>query len=123
MATWTPNPEPAPLRHARAAQTTGGGQQPTRSIQRISGAVDEIELPAYGTHTHYVAAEIVDDHGHITLVFREPHARYYGPWSRHDEDNWRSDVRRFATSEPSYRHATIVWDPYRDRTQEEPIPS
>jgi len=107
---------------AEANESTKGVHAMMAAYTVKSGTVDTIRLVAYEPHTHHIAAELVGDDGTIAAVVLEPEARAdrRADW---DEYQWREDVRQ-VLRELAYEGSegyTLVWDPGRDQTEEEPL--
>jgi hypothetical protein len=101
----------------------------TLPIQVTRGLVNEIIIPAFGTHTGFQGAEVVgatDADPTRAAVFLEPQRRAdvrTGVTDGWDEEAWREIVRAAAQGlgydlGGAY---TLVWDPGSDRTGEEPL--
>ena len=98
-------------------------------IQVERGLVREITIPAFGPHTPFAGAEVVgatDAEPTRAAVFLEPERRAdarTGVTEGWDEATWREVVRAAALGlgygvGGAY---TLVWDPGRDKPEEEPL--
>jgi hypothetical protein len=101
----------------------------TLPVQVTRGVVDEIVIPAFGSHTGFQAAEVVgatDAEPTRAAVFLEPERRAdvrTGVTEGWDEEAWREIVRATARAlgyEEGGAYA-LVWDPGRERPEEEPL--